>query len=336
MNAFDDFPSVVIWEMTRACRLACEHCRAISRRSPDPTELSADESLELIDHIAQAEPQLLIFTGGDPCRRKDLIDLITYASAKGLRVGLSPGATPDFLVLDIDRLREAGVSRVSLSLDGATEESHNSFRGVTKAWRWTMQAVEKLNAAGLPFQIHSTITSKTLGEFDALAKMVESLNPAGWTIFMVVPTGRADMAMLPQPAEVEQLFSKLVEISRRVPFAIRTTEGQHYRRVLAQNGTATGELPAAVNDAKGLLFISHTGEIYPSGFLPLSEGNVRNQNLLCTYRNAPLFQRLRDPQFLKGKCGRCSYNRLCGGSRARAYAVTGDPFAEEPLCIYQP
>jgi radical SAM protein with 4Fe4S-binding SPASM domain len=336
MKTYADFPAVIVWEMTRACRLACRHCRAVATSEAHPSQLATSEGYRLIDQVAQARPQLLILTGGDPSRRPDLMEMIGYASAKGLRVALSPSATPDFLMLDFRELREAGVRRVSLSLDGATEEAHNAFRGVKRAWRWTMDAAHKLREAGLAFQINSTITSANLSSFDELASVVEGMEPAGWTIFLVVPTGRAGKDLLPDPAEVEVLFGKLVEMSRRVRFEIRTTEGQHYRRVLLQSGALPSEIPAPVNDGKGFLFLSHIGEICPSGFLPLVAGNVRTHNVLATYRHSPVFTRLRNPQNLKGKCGRCAYQALCGGSRARAFGLTGDPFAEDPLCAYQP
>jgi radical SAM protein with 4Fe4S-binding SPASM domain len=336
MNGFSDYPAVVVWEMTRACRLACKHCRAVATTQAHPDQLVTMEGHRLIDQVAQTKPKLLILTGGDPSRRPDLLELISHASNRGLRVALSPGATPDLLALDFRELREAGVMRLSLSLDGATEADHNAFRGVTRAWRWTMQAVEKLREAGLPFQINSTITAENIGSFDALANVVESLNPAGWTIFLVVPTGRAGVSMLPSAVEIENLFVKLVEISRRVSFEIRTTEGQHFRRVLVQSGAPASQIPPPVNDGKGFVFISHTGEICPSGFLPLVAGNVREDHLLATYRHSPIFTRLRDSGNLKGKCGRCRFNSLCGGSRARAFGLTGDPFSEEPLCSYQP
>jgi AdoMet-dependent heme synthase len=333
VDAFNERPMVVVWEMTRACRLACRHCRAEARPARDPRELSTEEGRGLIADIAEAAPRLLILTGGDPSRRDDLLGMVEEATARGLRVAFSPSATPDLLALDFGELKRAGVWRVSLSLDGATRSAHNAFRGVSRAWDWTMQAVERLHAEGIPFQINSSITASNIGSFDAMAHMVESLHPAGWTIFLVVPTGRAGMADLPGAADVEVMFEKLLEMSKRVDFEIRTTEGQHYRRLLAQRGAAQA---APTNGAKGFIFVSHIGDICPSGFLPVVGGNVRRDNLLASYREAPEFVALRNPANLRGKCGRCPFNRLCGGSRARAYASTGDLFAEDPLCSFQP
>jgi radical SAM protein with 4Fe4S-binding SPASM domain len=201
-----------------------------------------------------------------------------------------------------------------------------------------MRGITAAREAGLEFQINSTITAGTIGEFDALAELVRSFRPAGWTIFLLVPTGRGAAEALPAPQDVERLFEKLCALSREVNFPISTTEGQHFRRVLLQDAAAQGRSVRVSNisDAKGFVFVSHTGEVCPSGFLPLSGGNVRDRRLIDIYQTAPLFRSLRNPDALRGKCGRCEYRAVCGGSRARAFALTGDPFAEEPLCPYQP
>jgi len=331
-------PAIVVWEMTRACRLACRHCRARAQVARDQRELSTAEGERLLEQIAEAHPMLLILTGGDPSRRDDLLPLIRHAQGLGMRVAFSPSATPDLLRLDFGELKAAGVCRMSLSIDGATRETHNAFRGVSRAWDWTMEAIERLRAANLGFQINTTLTGGNIHEFDGMVEMVRGLGPAGWTIFMVVPTGRAEGEMLPNAADVEQVFEKLLKLSREVDFEIRTTEGQHFRRVVSQNadGGQRMPVPAPINDGKGFMFISHVGEVSPSGFLPSVVGNVRETNPISLYRDAPLFQRLRAPSLLKGKCGRCEFNPICGGSRARAYGLSGNELAAEPLCIYQP
>jgi radical SAM protein with 4Fe4S-binding SPASM domain len=340
LRNYDDRPVVVVWEMTRACRLACVHCRAEARTRRDPAELTTEEGHRLIEQVAALSPWCFILSGGDPSRREDLIGLIEYAAERGVRVALSPGATPDFLKISPADLRGAGVGRLSFSLDGATEASHNRFRGVSRAWEWTMRGISGAKEAGLPFQINSTVTAETLEEFEELAAVVERLGPVAWTIFLLVPTGRGHDQCLPSAAAVERLFERLCELSRRVPFAISTTEGQHFRRVLLQNAARFPGAPAprvsGVNDARGFVFVSHRGEVCPSGFLPLVAGNVRRDPLIEIYREASLFRKLRNADELKGKCGRCEYRTVCGGSRARAFALTGDPFAEEPLCSYQP
>lgn len=337
--SYCDRPEVVVWEMTRACRLACTHCRAEAQPKRDPLELDTNEARTLIDHVADIAPRFFIFSGGDPSRRPDLVELVAHAASRGLRVALSPSATPDMLALDFEALAEAGLACLSFSLDGATEETHNAFRGVKRAWEWTMQGIEATRKAGIPFQINTTITAQNYDEFDAMAALVESLKPSVWSIFMVVPTGRADVYQLPEPKQAEALLNKLCELSRRVPFAIKTTEAPQYRRIQLQQAERAGlERPhvGGTNDGRGFVFVSHRGEVCPSGFLPVSAGNVRRLPLLQIYRESPLFRSLRNPTALKGKCGRCDYRTLCGGSRARAFALRGDPLAEEPLCTYQP
>lgn len=337
---FNKNPMIVIWEMTRACALACRHCRAEAVPCALPGQLSGGESRRLIAQVARARPQVFVLTGGDPAERRDLCELVGMARDAGLRVALSPSATPQFLGLDLEELREAGVRRISMSLDGATRETHDAFRGVEGTWDWTMRAVEKIHAAGLELQINTTFTRQNLGELGEFVDIVKTLDPVLWSVFQLVPTGRGRIQDLLSSREMEFLFHRLWEISREVPFDIKTTEGQHFRRVVAQRNAQAGirspQPPVGVNDGRGFVFVSHDGEVYPSGFLPFSAGNVRNGELLDFYRDSPVFQALRDENSFAGKCGYCEYRKLCGGSRARAYAMTGDYLASEPLCEYQP
>ena len=339
-NHFADAPMIVIWEVTRACALACRHCRAEAMPCAAPEELSREEGLELIDQIARANPTVLVITGGDPMERADLVDLVRRASDAGLRVALSPSATPRFLAADLSELRDAGVRRISLSVDGATAETHDSFRGVRGTWNWTLQAALKIQQAGLELQINTTFTRQNIHEYNQMVEVVSALNPVLWSVFQLVPTGRASLGDLLTGEEMENLFQRLWETSQKVCFDIKTTEGQHYRRVVAQRNAAVGrrsfQPPVGVNDGRGFVFVSHTGEVYPSGFLPLTAGNVRQGELLDFYRDSPVFRALRDEEHFGGKCGYCEFRRLCGGSRARAYAMTGDYLASEPLCEYQP
>lgn len=337
---FGERPYVVVYEVTRACVLACRHCRAEADPHAHPDELSTLESIAFLDQVARAGPALFILTGGDPAMRVDLPVLIREAAARGLRVALSPSATPRLLRADFGELVRSGVARISLSLDGATRDAHDAFRGVRGAWDWTMAAVERSRAAGLPFQVNTTLTAGNIGEFGAFAALLERLRPVLWSLFLLVPTGRASLADLPDARAVEDLFVKLYEHSRAAPYDVKTTEGYHYRRVVAQRSRGTnalrGRAPLGISDGKGFVFVSHTGEVCPSGFLPLVAGNVRRHELIDIYRDAPLFRALRDPDRFHGKCGQCEYRRLCGGSRARAHAVSGDPLGEEPLCAYEP
>lgn len=282
-----------------------------------------------------------MLTGGDPMMRPDLLDIIASSTERGLQVSMSPSATPRFVKADLCRFRDVGLRRVSLSIDGATRESHDRFRGVPGTWDRTMESIGAALEAGIEVQINTTFTRQNIDEFDAFVRLVEDINPSLWSVFQLVPTGRARPQDLLTGHQMEALFERLYAVSQRVPFPIKTTEGQHYRRVALQQwkrGNSQAPLPTLlpVNDGNGFVFVSHIGDIQPSGFLPICAGNVREHDLLDIYRDSPLFRKLREPGLLKGKCRRCEFRSICGGSRARAYAMTGDYLAEEPLCVYQP
>lgn len=283
---------------------------------------------------------MLVLTGGDPMLRRDLPSIISAAAGKGLRVGLSPAATPLLLRADLAELKRAGVSSLSLSLDGATAESHDRFRGVPHTFERTLAAARAAKEAGLMLQVNTTLSRSTLAEFPAFTELMRrEVQPDVWSIFVLVPTGRAQAADMPEAAELESVWQQLLSLRKELPFAVKTTEGHHYRRVLLQAARAGGEPPRHLiptRDGKGVLFISHTGDVQPSGFLPITLGNVRRDNLTELYRHHPIMQQLRDDDALGGKCGRCEYRSVCGGSRARAYGVTGDMLAPEPLCCYIP
>ena len=340
LNRWDEHPFIVIWEVTRSCALACRHCRAEAQPRRDPRELSTAEGKVFIDQVVRATPGYFILTGGDPMMRPDIVELVAYARSKGLEVALSPSATPKFLKSDLQALRDAGLHRLSLSLDGASRETHDAFRGVKGTWDWTMAAMEACRKTGIDFQINTTLTRQNLAEFEQFVALMETIRPAMWNLFLLVPTGRGKNDDLLNGAELEALFERLYALSRTVSYKIKTTEGQHYRRVAWQHWREARSGPPPMlgntNDGKGFVFVSHIGEICPSGFLPLVAGNVRNEELIEVYRHSPLLQSLRDPGLLKGKCGLCEWNRLCGGSRARSYAMTGDYLASEPLCEYAP
>ena len=341
LNRWDDHPFIVIWEVTRSCALACRHCRAEAQPRRDPRELSTQEGKTLIDAVARATPGYFILTGGDPMMRPDIIELVAYARSKGLEVALSPSATPKFIKSDLNALHEAGLHRLSLSLDGASRETHDAFRGVPGTWDWTQTAMEACRRHGLDFQINTTLTRQNLHEFDRFVALMDVIRPAMWNLFLLVPTGRGKNADLLDGPELEALFHRLYTLSKTVPYKIKTTEGQHYRRVAWQRWREEGAggpppMLGNTNDGKGFIFVSHVGDICPSGFLPMAAGNVRSEELIEVYRNSPLLQSLREPSLLKGKCGQCEWNRVCGGSRARSYAMTGDLLASEPLCVYLP
>jgi len=338
---FRERPFILFWEVTRACALACRHCRAVAQPRPHPEELSHEEALHLVDTIAALAPPMLVLTGGDPMMRRDIMELIERAAQKGLRVALSPAATPRLLHTDFSRLKEAGVVSMSLSLDGASRETHDRFRGVPHTFDRTLEAAEKAMQAGIQLQINTTLAHSTLPELDAFIELMRHIHPDVWSVFVLVPTGRATKEDLPTADELENVWQKLAALRGELPFAIKTTEGHHYRRFLMQAAREAQHTPPPrhlipTRDGKGVVFISHTGDIQPSGFLPLTAGNVRTDELATVYRTHPLFARLRDDDALGGKCGRCEYRRLCGGSRSRAYGCTGDMLAAEPLCNYIP
>ena len=332
---FNERPYLVVWELTRACTLACRHCRVAAQPKRHPDELTTAECLAAIEQIARARPGLLILTGGDPVLRPDFAEILSCAACRGLRVSCSPSATPGLLKHDFAEWKRLGLARIALSLDGAEPAAHDAFRGVRGSWNWTMQAFEKARAAGLPVQLNTALARQNFGEFEALVARMRALQPAAWNVFLLVPSGRCTPEDLLSGAELEALFARLCALTRDVPFSIKATEGQHYRRVRTQHGFNADGAPE-VGDGKGFLLISHTGEICPSGFLPFVAGHIRQDELLEIYRHAEIFQQLRDPNLLKGKCSRCEFKAVCGGSRARAFALSGDAFAEEPCCVYQP
>ena len=344
---FDVRPLLVIWEMTQACDLKCMHCRASAQPHRHALELSTAEAFNLVDQVANMRVPMFVLTGGDPLKRPDLQAIVHYAHRRSVKTSLTPSATPLLTREAVFQLKESGLMRLALSLDGSTAQLHDGFRGVTGSWKRTLDAVEWSREANLSVQVNTTVTRHNLHDLDDLVELMTSLKVVLWSVFFLVPTGRGQISDLLSPEEHEAVFAKLYVASKRVRFHIKTTEGQHYRRYVlqqhaqaAQSRTAIADLiahaPSGVNDGKGFVFVSHTGEVYPSGFLPLSAGNILWEPLADIYRNCPLFLSLRDLSRLKGKCGRCEFQDVCGGSRARAFAFSGEPLAEEPCCSYIP
>jgi radical SAM protein len=351
---FNMRPFLAIWEVTQACDLACVHCRASAQPLRHPMELTTEEGKDLIDQIAAMQVPVFVLTGGDPIKRPDLFELIAHARSAGVRVSLTPSATPLLTREIIFQLKEAGLARLAVSMDGASAATHDAFRGMSGSFERTLSAIRWANEAGLPVQINTTFSRRNLAEMDAIARLVESLRITLWSVFFLVPTGRGKLDDLLSAEAFEQVFARIYRLSKTASFDIKTTEAQHYRRFVLQQRVAErkagvdagpapekmadtiGRAPRGLNDGKGFVFIAHTGEVYPSGFLPLTAGNVRQRPLSEIYRESPLFRGLRDTSQLEGKCGACEFKEICGGSRARAYALTGDPFAEEACCSYVP
>ena len=346
---FERNPFVVFYELTQACDLACAHCRASAISARHPHELSPAQSRALVDDLLGFDtPPILVLTGGDPMKRDDVIDLTAYAKSRGVHVALTPSATP--LVTDdaIRQLKEAGLERLAVSVDGADAETHDAFRRVEGSYERTQEILAAARAHGLPRQVNTTITARNLHQIDDMAEQMAAHGVLLWSVFFLVPVGRGVQEARITPGEYEKVFRRLWHHAGRQPYGIKTTEAPHYRRFVLQRlgdpqGDPTGHrgdrlqrAPLGVNDGNGVMFISHTGKIYPSGFMPLQCGRFPAQSVVDVYRDSPLMRELRQPDLLHGKCGDCEFRQICGGSRARSYAVTGDPLGSEPDCIYVP
>lgn len=334
-DALEERPFIAIWETTTACDLACSHCRA--RAQPDRRcgELTTDEGRRLLEQLGGAGVPLVVLTGGDPAKRPDLLELVAAGKRAGMAVGLAPSATPLITEALLDELARAGISRLAISLDAAEPGPHDRMRGVDGSFDRSLAILAAARARGIPTQVNTSIHLGNIDQLRSMAELVKALDAALWSVFLVVPTGRATAWMLPRPERVELALEELADIAEWLPCAVKTTAAPHYRRVLAQRKRHRGSA-LRVNDGRGFLFVNWRGDVCPSGFLPIRCGNVREQDVLDIYRNDALFRELRDPDRLLGKCGRCEYRSLCGGSRARAYAVTGNALAEDPACAYVP
>lgn len=349
---YSQYPFIVIWEVTRACALKCLHCRAEAQYKPNPWQLSFEEGKKLIDEIALMDNPLFVFTGGDPLMRPDLFELAKYAiEEKNLPVSMTPSATPKVTREAIRKAKEVGLSRWAFSLDGSCAEIHDHFRGTKGSFDRTMKGIEYLKELNIPIQVNTTISNYNLHDLEAIAEKVKDMGAVLWSTFFLVPTGRGQEKDMISAEEHEKVMKWLYQIQQKMPYGVKTTEAPHYRRVFLQEeqsaerkgvGLETkrkdvlGRAPKPVNDGDGFVFISHIGEVYPSGFLPVSCGNIREQSLTDIYQNSPIMRELRDKSLLKGKCGVCEFNKICGGSRARAYAMTGDYLESDPTCSYIP
>nr|WP_324664368.1 radical SAM protein [Haloarcula sp. CK38] len=337
-------PMVLIWEVTQACELACEHCRADAKPGRHPDELSTAEGKALLDDVREfSENQLVVLSGGDPMQRPDLVELVEYGTDIGLTMTLTPSGTSALTADSIEALSAAGLKRMAVSLDGATADAHDAFRGERGSFEETLRAARAATRAGLPLQINTTVCAGTVDELPAIAELVADLGAVLWSVFFLVPVGRGRILDPVSPQRTEDVMTWLHDIRADVPFGIKTTEAPHYRRVgLEAREQPTDDQPpgakrrAGIIAGDGFAFVSHTGDIYPSGFLPKAAGDVRTDDIVDVYRNADLFEALRDRDRLTGKCGACEYRHVCGGSRSRAYAATGDPLASDPLCAHVP
>jgi radical SAM protein len=345
---FDQAPMLVIWEATQACDLACVHCRASAQPDRHPSELTTEQGYRLLDEIRSFGEPLMVFTGGDPLKRPDLYDLIRYAVKIGLRTNVTPSATPLLTAEAIEGFKTAGVSRMAISLDGPDAPSHDDFRGIPGTFDRAMFALRHARDIGLDTQLQTTVTRRNMHRLTEMAEIAKEVRTRMWSLFFLIVTGRAAEGDDLAAAEYEQVFEFMYELSKTAPFGVKTTEAMHYRRYVAQrvkaehgvteneNAKGVAWRTAGVSDGKGFVFVSHQGEIFPSGFLPVSGGNVLHDSLTDVYRHSDLFRTLRDTSQREGKCGICEYQKICGGSRSRAFALMGDYLAEDPRCVYQP
>lgn len=368
-------PFMVIWETTMACDLTCLHCRAEAIASQDPQRLTTAEGKMLLDQIKTfGKPTpIVVLTGGDPFKREDIFELTAYGTEIGLSMAVSPSATPLLTRDNLQRLRDAGAKAISLSLDGSTAASHDAFRGVDGSFQMTLDGWQFAQDIGMKVQINTTVTRYNLHDLPSILKLVHEQGVMTWSVFFLVPTGRGLLEDEITPQEYEDVMNWLYDASRYI--RVKTTEGHHYKRVVIQRsilkerridpvdvmqlGQAYTHLhdqlevyagesllpidakplrrtPMNINAGNGFVFVSRRGDVFPSGFMPLSAGNIRKQSLVDIYRDAPLFRDLREPDTLQGRCGACEFKAICGGSRSRAYSMTGNPNAEEPFCTYEP
>ncbi len=354
-------PLMFYYEVTQSCDLVCKHCRASAQENAHPQELNTDQAIALIDQIATfpRKPNLVL-TGGDPLKRADIFDLIHHAVAKDINVALTPSATPLATRESIAAVQEAGVRCLGISLDGVDAETHDSFRGWDGSFERTMRMLRDTKELGMAVQINTTITTRNFDQIDAMAELLSDQGIAMWSVFFLIPVGRGIDEGRIQPEQYEVAFERLWKQSRQQPFGIKTTEAPHYRRFVLERAGDPLAAPAAakklghpgngkqhpgrgpghraplgVRDGNGIMFVGHTGEIFPAGFLPLECGRFPTDSVVDVYQNHPTFVALRNPDGFAGDCGECEYRYVCGGSRSRAFAVTGDPLAAEPDCVYE-
>jgi len=360
---FSSAPIFVCWETTKACLLACRHCRAKAIRKALPGELNTEQGFQLIEQLTDFEepyPALLL-TGGDPLMRPDFFDLVKYAKDRGLYVAVAASVTPRLNGEAISRMKDLGVDIMSVSLDGTSAATHDRLRGIPGTWQATINALEVARELGLRAQANTTVMRSNTDELADIFHIIKGAGAVAWEVFFLIRTGRGALLESLNPSECEEVMNFLYEAaSYGVP--VRTAEGPNFRRVRLQRrnlrvrprGPIYNRLSARLRalegepksqaafkltqtgDGKGIMFVGHDGEVYPSGFLPVTSGRVPVEKLSQIYLTNSLFVALRNPSNLKGRCGRCEYRLVCGGSRSRAFAELGDAFEEDPACAYAP
>jgi len=347
---FSRNPMLVYWEMTQACGLACKHCRAEAMPNPHPLELNTEDSMSFLNQLLDfgAPSPHLILTGGDPLSRKDIYPLIDYACGLGLEVSITPSATPELTNEAITKLQQHGIQSLGLSLDGSCVAKHDAIRGITGTFERTIEAARQAGHLGLPIQVNTLVAEETADDLPAIYELLRTKFPVmRWSLFFLISVGRGKALNAVSPEEGERIMNWVLELVPNAPFAVKTTEAPSYRRLAIDKmraaGMAAGQMKNTsvykgfrIRDGHGIVFVSNLGDIYPSGFLPLFCGNVRKDSLVDVYRNSETFRALHSPDQFHGKCGLCEYSHICGGSRARAFAYTGDALGTDPFCPYEP
>lgn len=357
---FDSAPFIAIWETTQACDLACRHCRAMAQPERDSGELTTAEAKALMDRLREFGPIVFVFSGGDCFKRPDIVELVEYGAKLGLRMGITPATTSLATKELMAELKSVGLTRLAISLDGSNADIHDEFRRVRGSFDHGLRILREAQEVGLSTQVNTVIRKANIADMAAMTELMTTLGVVFWEVFFLVPTGRAKPEDVASAEEFEAVFHQLYDLSKTAPFDIKATAAPQYSRVVMQRKRAEVAAGADedirevmtrgmhysqsdgigrarnVNDGDGFVFISHTGDVMPSGFLPIKCGNIRDADIIDIYRNSPVFKQLRDRTLLKGKCGVCGFRNACGGSRARAYAMTGDYLAAEPFCVHQP
>ena len=345
---FSRNPMLVYWEMTQACTLACKHCRAEAMPSGHPLELTPVESLGLLSQITQFRDPLphLILTGGDPLSRKDLFRVIATARALGLQVSITPSATPALTANALDLLQSHGIQSLGLSLDGSDAARHDAIRAIPGCFDRTLEVAGEAGRLGLPIQVNTLVAQETADDLPAIYELLKTFPVMRWSLFFLISVGRGRALQEVSPEHAEKIMNWVLDLVPEAPFAVKTTEAPSYRRLALNRMRTCGKTAAEIKqssvyqgfqirDGHGIVFVSSQGDIYPSGFLPVRCGNVRTNSLVDVYRQSPLFQALHSPEQFRGRCGECEFSYVCGGSRARAFARTGDALESDPLCLYQ-
>ncbi len=369
---YHERPILAFWETTRACLLSCAHCRAEAMAEPLPDELSHEEGRRFIQSLTEfGKPYpVLILTGGDVLMRNDAMELVSYAKSLEIPVAMSPSVTPNLTMEKMQQMKELGVRMVSISLDGAVAKTHETIRGIPGHFEQTLDALRQLVALGFHVQVNTAVMRDNAHELAAIAEILKTIGVETWEVFFLVHVGRGQNSKELSPSECEDVAHFLYDASA-YDLVVRTVEGPFFRRIIKWRerdemnqqiqpervashyhlgdlyrelssgliqrlGVAKGAPKAQTSqtrDGKGIVFVSYDGTVYPAGFLPLSLGSVREQSIASIYRTEPVLNHIRNAEF-SGRCGTCDYKDLCGGSRARAFAHSGNPLAEDPACAY--